>query len=41
MRGALPPLPLTTSWRDAHLKKAQGQLYLLTFPVEALQLMVI
>jgi hypothetical protein len=28
MRGAIPPLPNTSSWRGAQLKKAQGQLYL-------------
>jgi cell division protein FtsN len=28
MRGAIPPLPNTHSWRGAQLKKAQGQLYL-------------
>jgi hypothetical protein len=28
MRGAIPPLPNTPSWRGAQLKKAQGQLYL-------------
>jgi len=26
MRGAIPPLPNTPSWRGAQLKKAQGQL---------------
>jgi hypothetical protein len=30
MRGAIPPLPNTPSWRGAQLKKAQGQLYRLT-----------
>jgi len=29
IRGAIPPLPNTLSWCGAHLKKAQGQLYLL------------
>jgi hypothetical protein len=28
MRGAIPPLPSTPSWRGAQLKKAQGQIYL-------------
>jgi hypothetical protein len=28
MSGAIPPLPNTSSWRSAQLKKAQGQLYL-------------
>jgi heme/copper-type cytochrome/quinol oxidase subunit 2 len=29
MRGAIPPLPNTPSWRGAQLKKPQGQLYIL------------
>jgi hypothetical protein len=29
MSGAIPPLPNTPSWRDAELKKAQRQFYLL------------
>jgi hypothetical protein len=29
MRRVIPPFPDTPSWRDAQLKKAQGQLYLL------------
>jgi hypothetical protein len=28
MRGAIAPLPNTSSWRSAQLKKAQGLLYL-------------
>jgi hypothetical protein len=28
MRGAIPPLPNTPSWRGAQLKIAQGQLHL-------------
>jgi len=27
MRGSLPPLPQTPSWRDVELNKPQGQLY--------------
>jgi len=29
MSGAITPFPNTPSWRGAHWKKAQGQLYLL------------
>jgi len=32
MRGAIPPLPNTPSWRGAEFKKAQGQLYLYVHP---------
>jgi len=32
MRGAIPPLPNTPSWRGAQLKKARGQLYLYLLP---------
>jgi len=32
MRGAIPQLPHTPSWRGAQLKKAQGQLYLYLKP---------
>jgi hypothetical protein len=37
MRGAIPPLPNTLSWRGAQFKKAQGQLYiyLLLNPIKA------
>jgi len=32
MRGAIPPLPNTTSWRGSQLKK-QGQFYLISSPL--------
>jgi hypothetical protein len=33
MHGAITPLPNTPLWRGVQLKKAQGQIYLLLFPL--------
>jgi hypothetical protein len=34
MRGAIPPLTNTHSWRGPQLRKALGQLYLLPLPFQ-------